>query len=324
MWPTLILPPGSAAETTLIVVTTAVAFASAVSARWRRELDLHLTLVFVAYLAGTVAVALGIHASLGQSPLALSSYGIAIAIGAMVAWAILLRRLTGIGLGLPTIFTIIAGCLGLGLAGARAAELLTAAWTSQPVLESDGGLAGLSVFGAFAVNATFLWLLLGRKPGRWFGRTLDAGASAVFVNLGIGRIGCVLAGCCYGGPSAAPAPFSIATAAFAPDTPAAMESSSPRIWATQPAEAIGALAIAGLAEVLFRSHARARLAPGAIVVICAGSYGLLRFVLEFFRADTPRSVGGITTPWQIAAAALMVGAAIWLLRSGKLKPANED
>lgn len=324
MWPTLILPPGSAAETTLIVVAAAVAFASMVSARRLHDLDLHLALLFVAYLAGTVAVGLGIHASLGQTPLALSNYGIAIAIGAMVAWAILLRRLIGIGLRLPTIFTIISGCLALGLAGARGAELLAAAWANQPLSESDGGLAGLSVFGAFAVNAVFLWLLLGRRPERWFGRTLDAGASAIFVNLAIGRIGCFLAGCCYGGPSAAPAPFSIATTAFAPDTPAAMESSSSRIWATQPAEAIGALAIAGLAEALFRSHVRERLTPGAIVVICAGTYGLLRFVLEFFRADTPRSVGGITTPWQLAAAAVIVGAAVWLLRRGRLEHNNEN
>jgi prolipoprotein diacylglyceryltransferase len=75
------------------------------------------------------------------------------------------------------------------------------------------------VFGAFAFDACFLALLFRRFPGQSLGALLDASASVTAFNLAVGRLGCLLGGCCYGAP-AAPSPFTLPVRAFDPASPA--------------------------------------------------------------------------------------------------------
>jgi phosphatidylglycerol:prolipoprotein diacylglycerol transferase len=280
--------------------------------------------LFAAYACATAALGLFVL-RLEGARVAISSYAIAVVAGAMVAWAVLLRRLTGRGYPLRLVFSIIAGCLAFGVVGARLAQLASDAASGSATGALHLRQAGLGVFGAFAVDVVFLALLLRRFPPFTLAGTLDAGASAVALNLAAGRVGCLLAGCCFGAPAASSA-LSLPVSVFAPGSPAAAHyagaSAGARIWATQPLEAAGALALALLCEALYARRARLRLADGAVIASGAAAYGLLRALLEAVRADSPRFVGGRFTPWQLASAALVACAAAWLLARGRTTPAS--
>jgi prolipoprotein diacylglyceryltransferase len=134
--------------------------------------------------------------------------------------------------------------------------------------------AGLSVFGAFAANLLFLWLLLRRRGDRAFARVCDASASSVFLTFGLARFGCLLAGCCFGAPASTTF-ATIPLSAYVATSPAGAyyaHRSTDRIWATQPIEAFAILAIATAAELLRRRREAPSLRPGAIAAFAIASY----------------------------------------------------
>ena len=89
---------------------------------------------------------------------------------------------------------------------------------------------------------------------------------------GFGRIGCFLAGCCYGGPTDSflgvtfPAPHSMAGI---------------KVWPTQLFSAVGDFAICGILLLFSMKNKK----HGNVLVLYAILYAIGRFAVEFFRAD---------------------------------------
>ncbi len=105
----------------------------------------------------------------------------------------LLARVHGLPGGRVLLLALIAGVLGL--LGARAYYRVT------HLREAAGPwLAGLSVQG-FVIVATVVFVLGGWAWGVRIGHLLDATIPALLLGQAVGRLGCLLAGCCYGRPS---------------------------------------------------------------------------------------------------------------------------
>ena len=130
----------------------------------------------------------------------------------------------------------------------------------------------------------------------------DAASPGLALGHALGRIGCFLAGCCWGIP--APEPWGIAL-------PQAL--AAPRGVPLLPVplyEAAGnALLCAGL--LLYRKKKPHR-TPGSSTGLYLSAYAVLRFLLEFLRGDEARGRWGALSAGQWnALAALLVG--LWLL-----------
>jgi phosphatidylglycerol:prolipoprotein diacylglycerol transferase len=167
-----------------------------------------------------------------------------------------------------------------------------------------GGLIAASIFG--------IWFL--RREGVPLCRGMDIAAISISLGLVFGRMGCFLGGCCFGvhtehrfGLSFPP--FSAASESQwraglleAPHLP------SLTVHPTQLYEAFGCLAITGF--LLFWLRPRKRF-DGQLMLSFIGLYAILRFVLEFWRADERGELWGLSTSQLLAIPALLLVATLW-------------
>jgi len=169
---------------------------------------------------------------------------------------------------------------------------------------------GLTFYGGFIAAVAGAWWLF-RRDRFPFWKGVDMGGMMVPIGLGFGRIGCFLAGCCFGQPSDAPwgvsfPPFSPASEAqAAAGLIAHKHLASLSVHPTQLYEAASAFAIAALG-ILF-VHGRKRY-DGAVFAVFIGAYGVMRFILELWRADARGGFLGLSTSQWIGL--MMVGLAL--------------
>jgi phosphatidylglycerol:prolipoprotein diacylglycerol transferase len=314
--PSLALLPRSAAELRAIAILAAIALGAAGFARGSRA-EVRGAALFAAYLAGILVVGLIAHTTVGAAPFVVSPYAATLFVAVISSWALAVPRLRSIGLPPRLVFLVLLGCLVFGVVGSRLAnalaEIAYAGATTDLSAELADRRAGLGVFGAFVLDALFLIALFRRHREHSLARMLDASASVIAFNIAFGRIGCLLAGCCYGAPTT-PGLLAIPVAAFQPDSPAGIayrHLPDASIWATQPMESAALLGIALACEAVWRAKGRLELREGTVIAAGAGAYGAIRAGLEVIRADSPRSVGGVLTVWQTLGIGLCLGAVAW-------------
>lgn len=173
----------------------------------------------------------------------------------------------------------------------RPAESDCFAWAAfwQGGLTYYGGLVAASVFG--------LWFL--RREQFPMFKAADMAAMVIPIGLFFGRLGCFLGGCCFGSVAHGH-PFAVRFPPWSAASEAQYEAGElPRpdleslpVYPTQLYEAIGCLAIAAL--LMFVVHPRKRF-DGAVFVVFLASYAVLRFVLEYYRADDRGGIGPLST-----------------------------
>lgn len=143
-----------------------------------------------------------------------------------------------------------------------------------------GGLLG-------AIAGSILWARRAKIP---FLVLADVAAPTIALAHVFGRLGCFFAGCCYGKPSRWPLAASFPRGSLAwtewlrAGAMPARVATTPPLHPTQMYEAFGNLL---LFFVLLRLRSRKRFTGQVIVGYLAG-YGILRALLEIFRADTDR------------------------------------
>ena len=135
----------------------------------------------------------------GSTHLFLPTYGVIFAAGALIAWWWFLRRARSLGLPQEPVFnlafyTLLAGLLGAKLTLiavdlpyyiANPAEILATVRSAGVLM--GGILLGAVTFFVYARSQRLPMLALA-----------DAIAAPVVLAQGIGRLGCFMAGCCYG------------------------------------------------------------------------------------------------------------------------------
>jgi phosphatidylglycerol:prolipoprotein diacylglycerol transferase len=225
-------------------------------------------------------------------------------------------------------------------AGAGSAERWVQGGCLGPLRFWDGGLVFYG--GAVAVGLV-VWVTC-RREGWAFLRLGDLAAPSVALGHAVGRIGCLMAGCCYGKPCPAPWAVRFGPGSVAFDdglSTAGFPSASASAWTaplhpTQLYEAIGELAIfAGLVLIERRRAATGRRAaepreepagrqlttappsslgpaaptaprsvPGDLLGGYVLAYAALRFGVEIFRGDVGR---GYLFRWPIPGLAAALG-----------------
>jgi phosphatidylglycerol:prolipoprotein diacylglycerol transferase len=294
----------------------------------------------------------------GAREIGVHTYGLAIAAGLAVGIALGAREARRRGLDVGRVLDFAFWATVVGLVGSRVTyALVNAGYFARACTRGadgprdllgvlsdctrlfhvwEGGLVYYGgVAGAAVVAATFA------RRERWSFAVLgDVFAPGVAAGHALGRLGCFAAGCCFGKPSGSwGVSFPVGSVAFdelgsmgalPPDA-----SFTPPLHPTQLYEAGGELAIFALLLTL-RPRLRAR--PGALLLLYATLYAVLRFVVELFRGDvarryvvelvTPRLAGWLGVPahepvllsvGQLMSLALLVGcaAAAWRRRAAE-------
>lgn len=174
---------------------------------------------------------------------------------------------------------------------------------------------GLTYYGGFIGASAGAWWLL--KRDRFpFWKAADMAGIVVPIGLGFGRMGCLLAGCCFG--TATDAKWALS---FPPRSPAsesqfkagqlesAFDPSLP-VHPTQIYESAASFAIA--AVLLLWLHGRKRY-DGQVFLAFVALYAVVRFVLEFWRSDDRGGLLGLSTSQLIGV--LLVAGVIALHRA---------
>jgi phosphatidylglycerol:prolipoprotein diacylglycerol transferase len=159
---------------------------------------------------------------------------------------------------------------------------------------------GLSFYGGLVAGLLALWLFA-RRRGLSFGLAADLVAPAAAAGQAVGHFGCLVGGDSYGLPSDGP----LAVVYRNPDAMA------PQGIPLHPTQLYEALALGGLAVVLWASRRRLRaLGPGALAAIYLLANAVIRFGLFFLRDDVVVA-GGLKVA-QLIAIAIAIGALTWI------------
>ena len=175
---------------------------------------------------------------------------------------------------------------------------------------------GLTYYGGLGGASAVAWWVL-RRDGFPFWKAADMAGFAIPLGLGFGRMGCLMAGCCFG--STCQLPWAISF----PWRSAASEEqfrdhllASPKMWSlpvhpTQIYESAASLAIAGVC--LLWVHGRKRY-DGQVFAAFLALYAVARFLLETLRRDDRGGALGLSTSQWLGLVMLGAAAAIHLVR----------
>jgi len=226
----------------------------------------------------------------------ITSFGVLVAIGALVGLWVFGRELKRSGLPASAGDAAMAGVFG-GLLGAKllwVAEHLG----DEPFRDLLFSRGGMSWFGGLAggVGTALVVMWRQRMP---IIPTLAAATPALAIGHAIGRIGCFLVGDDYGRPS--DVPWAVAFPRGLPPTDVPVH----------PTQLYEAIALAAVAWLLIRW--RRRNVPDAVVLgrylVLAGS---IRFAIEFIRVNV-RVVGPLTLAHLVSLALMIIGCAMLAL-----------
>ena len=137
-----------------------------------------------------------------------------------------------------------------------------------------------------------------------FWQYIDLTAPSMALAQGFGRIGCLLAGCCYGRPATSAFAITFHNSAFAPN-----------YIALVPTQIISSgLDFANAFVLLWLD--RKKKCDGQIMALYLMFYSTGRFVLEYFRGDLERgSVGVLSTSQFISVFTFILGVVIFVSRT---------
>jgi phosphatidylglycerol:prolipoprotein diacylglycerol transferase len=258
-------------------------------------------------------------------PLALSSYGLCLALGFLVGVGVAVRRARRAGLDGAAVRDLSVLLVVVGVAGARLLFVATQLDVYAAACRAgvDGCLRPLAVwegglvwYGGVAAALPVAWGWARRRSLHPL-RLADALVPAVALGHAFGRLGCFLAGCCFGRPSslAWAVRFPPASLAFqelaARGRLAGAATATPPLHPVQLYEALVEFALfASLIALEPRKRWHGQLVCGWLV-----GYGLLRAALELVRGDPVRGFvwGPISTSQAIAA--LSIAAALGARRA---------
>jgi phosphatidylglycerol:prolipoprotein diacylglycerol transferase len=202
------------------------------------------------------------------------SYGVLVLVGFFAAYLLCRARAERYGFTKTEVADLSLWTLLFGIVGARVVFILQAL---PYYLEHTDQLftwkfEGLTSFGGILFGIAFLiWFAKRRKKPVL--AILDMASAPALVALAIGRIGCLLNGCCYGGHCDLPWGIPVA--------------GKPGLY--HPAQIYDLLMLMGVLAVQLKLERRP-LMPGQSLAFTLFGYGVARFIYEFWRAGTAEQV----------------------------------
>lgn len=237
---------------------------------------------------------------LAFGPFKLYGYGAAITLGGVVSAGLLYLRRAKIGLPREEdFFALINLCVLSGFIGGKLLFMVQYGWTDFTIM------SGYSAFGGF-VSVPLCVALFARWKKIPFLKLADYMFLGACMGHVGGRVGCFLAGCCYG--KATSLPWGVAFTN--PRSMVPPELLGVRLHPVQLYEAGGDLLIAlGLWWVLLQTE-KGRFRPGLVAACYFIAYAVLRGSLELLRDDTLPFLGPVTQGQALGAALVAASAAI--------------
>lgn len=236
------------------------------------------------------------------------SYGAMIALGLVAASALAWQRCKQRGQSPDHLLTIIACGIGLAMVCAKLLYLLTT-FTPVQLLQmlqvdylqvlADGGM----VFYGGLIGGMIGAFVGARIAGTSLFPYVDILAPCIPLGHAFGRVGCFLAGCCYG------VPWQGALAVCYPPSPLGITPEGP-VFPIQLLEALLCLIICALLLWVDRRPHSSLFLPGLYLIL----YSLTRFALETLRGDCLRGfLGPLSTSQWISLGVLAAGIVCMLL-----------
>jgi len=208
-------------------------------------------------------------------PLTLHTYGLAIASAFLAGMALAVRQAKKEGEEPQKIFDLIFYLMVAAIVGARLLFVILnyREYIHNPLQALKIWEGGLVYYGGLlAALGVGVWLI--RRYNLSLGKTADILAPSVALGQAIGRIGCFMAGCCYGKPT------HVAWAVTFTDAFCLAPTGIP-LHPTQLYASAMALIIFGLLLLIRRR----RTFLGQVFLSYVVLYAIGRFILEFFRGD---------------------------------------
>lgn len=244
-------------------------------------------------------------------PFVVHGYGLMIAIGAISAYLVSEFRAKRKGLQHELIFNLFWWCLIGGILGAKLLYLIT----QIKNIVADPAIIlhvseGFVVYGGI-IGGIFSGFLFCRKHKLNFLEYFDLVMPSIALAQGFGRLGCTLAGCCYGRETDSALSLIFKDSQFAPN--------NVRLIPTQPiSSALDFLNFFALVFLSKRVKASGQVAGFYLIFYSAG-----RFILEFFRGDLERgTIGILSTSQFIAIFLFLLGIGIVVFRGLQARKIN--
>lgn len=233
-------------------------------------------------------------------------YGLMLGIGIIFAILLALYRAKGGNFNKDNILDIaIYGVIG-GVIGAKLLFIIVEVphIIKNPVLFKDFLTGGFVIYGGIigGVLAAYIYC---RKKKLQFIKHFDFLVPSLALAQGFGRIGCFLAGCCYGKETHGIFGVEFNNSFIAPH--------NVRLYPTQIISSLGDFLIAGIL-IWYASRERE---DGKVSGLYLILYSIGRFLIEFLRDDPRGSVGILSTSQFICIFVLILG--IILLNMKKIK-----
>jgi phosphatidylglycerol:prolipoprotein diacylglycerol transferase len=241
----------------------------------------------------------------GAHGLEVHSYGLLVAMGAIIGVLLALRQGRRMGFDTPGLLDLTFWILVAGIVGARVlyvlvhvsdyARLCAGGGAPRPALRALGDCAaplyiwrGGLVFYGGALAAASVVLFFARRRAWPLGDVADLLAVPLPLAHALGRVGCFLAGCCYGKVSTLGVHFPPASVAYEDLAHSGLLASgapfTPALAPTQLYEAAGEGLLFALLVVL---RPRRRF-PGSLALVYVMGYAILRATVEVLRGDAGR------------------------------------
>lgn len=166
---------------------------------------------------------------------------------------------------------------------------------------------GYVFYGGLVAASAGAWAWI-RRRALPFRPMADMAGFAIAVGLVFGRVGCLLAGCCFGSTTT-----SVLGVSFPKYSPASasqfraglLDAMSRASLPVQPTQAYEAALCLAIAAFLFRLQLRRRY-EGEVFVLFLTTYAIGRFLIEFLRADERGAWSGFSTSQWLSLGAIGV------------------
>lgn len=220
-------------------------------------------------------------------PFTVHGYGLMMALGIIAAYLLVEYRAKKRGMDTDKVFNMAIFAVICGLLGAKILYLITRIddLIADPSIFWHCLKDGFVVYGSIigGVLGAFAYCKVKKMP---FLKIFDLTGPALALAQGIGRIGCLLAGCCYGMEVAEDFPLAITftSSAYAPN--------NIPLLPTQIISSVLNFIHFGILMLLSKKLKHDGQVAGCYLIF----YSIGRFILEFFRGDLIRgNVGKFTT-----------------------------
>lgn len=237
---------------------------------------------------------------LSIGPFTIHGYGLMIAIGIVCALIAGTMHAKYKGLDPDEVFNLTFVCVFAGLASAKLLYCIIEwkSFISDPIgtLGSDGFVVYGGIIGGTLIAGLYTKI---RKISFW--RYFDLVLPSVAIAQGFGRIGCFLAGCCYGKETDAWFGITFHNSLYAPNNIS--------LYPTQLFSSAGCFIMAAVLFIYARKDRR----PGRTGALYLILYSIGRSLIEFFRNDYRGAIGVLSTSQFISIFILIIGILIYVL-----------